>query len=182
MREKAEQGHWPSVAPLGYRNNPETKLIEVEPATGALVRRLFELYATGNYSLQTVLDLTHREGLRTRSGAKLHKSSIEAILKNPIYYGAFEWAGKLYSGIHEPIVNKELWNQAQEAFSKCNRPKQTKRDFPFIGMLTCGFYGCAITAEIKKGKYIHYHRTGKAVLVPGRPSGRRRWKRNWEKS
>jgi len=166
MREKAEQGHWPSVAPLGYRNNSETKVIEADPATAPLIRRMFEGYATGNYSLKALLDVAHQEGLRTRSGAKLHKSGIEAILKNPIYYGAFEWAGKLYSGLHEPIVNKELWKRAQEAFSKSNRPKQTKRDFPFIGMLTCGFCGCAITAEIKKGKYIYYHCTGNHGSCP----------------
>ncbi|MDE3244286.1 MAG: zinc ribbon domain-containing protein [Nitrospirota bacterium] len=66
----------------------------------------------------------------------------------------------LYSGTHEPIVSKDLWDRTQQAFAKSNRPKQTKRDFPFIGMLTCAFCGCAITAEMKKGKYIYYHCTG----------------------
>ncbi len=160
MREKAEQGHWPSVAPLGYRNNPETKLIESDPATAPFIRRLFEWYATGNYSLQTVRDLAYKEGLRARSGKNLHKSAVEAILKKPIYYGAFQWSGKLYAGNHEPLISRGLWEMVQEAFTKSNRPKQTKREFPFIGMLTCAFCGCAITAEIKKGKYIYYHCTG----------------------
>ena len=31
MREKAEQGHYPSFAPLGFRNNQETKRIEIDP-------------------------------------------------------------------------------------------------------------------------------------------------------
>jgi hypothetical protein len=53
-----------------------------------------------------------------------------------------------------------LWERTQEAFRKTNHPKHTKRDFAFIGMLTCAFCGCAITAEIKKGKYIYYHCTG----------------------
>lgn len=52
------------------------------------------------------------------------------------------------------------WEQAQEAFEKTNRPRQTRRDFPFTGMLKCVFCGCTITAEIKKGKYIYYHCTG----------------------
>jgi site-specific DNA recombinase len=30
MREKAEQGHYPSFVPLGYRNNRETKRIEID--------------------------------------------------------------------------------------------------------------------------------------------------------
>jgi site-specific DNA recombinase len=47
LREKAEQGHWPSVAPVGYLNNLVTRRIEVDPLRGPLVTRLFELYATG---------------------------------------------------------------------------------------------------------------------------------------
>jgi site-specific DNA recombinase len=52
MREKAEQGHWPTVAPVGYQNNLETKRIEVDPARGPLVAQIFEWYATGEVSLR----------------------------------------------------------------------------------------------------------------------------------
>lgn len=107
-----------------------------------------------------VTDLAYRAQLRSHSGKKLHKSAIDAILKNPIYYASFQWAGEVYTGTHEALISKGLWDKVQNAFHKSNRPKQTKRDFPFIGMLTCAFCGCAITAEIKKGKYIYYHCTG----------------------
>ena len=36
LREKAEQGHWPSVAPIGYQNNRDTKRIEIDPQRGPL--------------------------------------------------------------------------------------------------------------------------------------------------
>ena len=110
--------------------------------------------------------MAYEEGLRYRSGKKVTKSSIESILKNPIYYGDFFWNGKFYHGSHTPIFSKELWEAAQNAFKKSNRPKQTKKDFPFIGMLTCAHCGCAITAEIKKGKYIYYHCTGNRGPCP----------------
>jgi DNA invertase Pin-like site-specific DNA recombinase len=45
MREKAEQGIWPSVAPLGYRNvvGPDgRRIIELDPDAAAIVRQLFE--------------------------------------------------------------------------------------------------------------------------------------------
>ena len=100
------------------------------------------------------------EGLAFQYAKRLTKSTIEHILKNPIYYGDFLWNGKLYHGSHLAIISRDLWDQTQEAFRKTNRPKQTKREFPFIGMLTCAFCGCAITAELKKGKYIYYHCTG----------------------
>jgi hypothetical protein len=43
LREKAEQGHWPTVAPVGYMNNRETHRIEMDPVRGPLVAKVFEL-------------------------------------------------------------------------------------------------------------------------------------------
>jgi site-specific DNA recombinase len=175
MREKAEQGYYPSFAPLGYLNNRETKRIEIDPEVSALIRKLFEWYATGNYSLLQVRnmarELMEAEGLAFQYAKRLTKSTVEHILKNPVYHGDFLWNGKLYHGSHPPIVSHTLWEQTQEAFRKANHPKQTKRKFPFIGMHTCAFCGCAITAEIKKGKYIYYHCTGNHGPCP-RPAAR----------
>src|ERR1700720_1527291 len=55
MTEKAEQGIWPSRAPLGYLNAklPSGKKgIVLDENRAKLVRRLFEMYATGNFSLK----------------------------------------------------------------------------------------------------------------------------------
>src|SRR5258708_5863527 len=54
MREKAEQGHWPSKAPVGYLDNRATHRIEVDPVRGPLLAMLFEWYSSGEYSLQTL--------------------------------------------------------------------------------------------------------------------------------
>ena len=37
QREKAVQGHWPTVAPVGYVNSRVTHRIEVDPVRGPLV-------------------------------------------------------------------------------------------------------------------------------------------------
>ena len=47
----------------------------------------------------------------------------------------------------------------QEVFARANHPKQTKREVAFAGLVKCGKCGCAMTPEIKKGKYIYYHCT-----------------------
>jgi site-specific DNA recombinase len=154
MREKAEQGYYPSFAPLGYLNNRETKRIEIDPEVAPLIRKLFEWYATGNYSLLQVRNMARQlmetQGLALQYAKRLTKSTVEHILKNAVYHGDFLWNGKLYPGSHPPVVSCALWEQTQEAFRKTNHPKHTKREFPFIGMLTCAFCGCAITAELKK--------------------------------
>ena len=34
-------------------------------------------------------------------------------------------------------------------------------EFAYTGIIKCGHCGCQLTAELKKGKYIYYHCTGK---------------------
>src|SRR5262245_55435729 len=55
MKEKAEQGHWPSVAPIGYVNNLSTHRIEVDAVRGPLITELFQQYASGGHSLKAIV-------------------------------------------------------------------------------------------------------------------------------
>lgn len=51
MREKAEQGIYPSRPPLGYCNNKLEHTIEVDSAKAPIAQRMFALYASGQQSL-----------------------------------------------------------------------------------------------------------------------------------
>ncbi|WP_449327822.1 recombinase family protein [Sphingopyxis sp. 550A] len=49
MLEKAQQGHWPSFAPLGYLNAKDGQgrsLIAIDPELGPIVTRIFDWYRT----------------------------------------------------------------------------------------------------------------------------------------
>src|SRR5229473_6884810 len=52
MLEKARQGHWPTVAPVGYVNNLVSHRIEPDPERAPIIVKLFEWYASGEYSLK----------------------------------------------------------------------------------------------------------------------------------
>jgi site-specific DNA recombinase len=103
MREKAEQGIWPTKAPLGYRNvpGPDGKnIIAVDPDCAPVITRLFEWYATGQYSLQDLSKRVRTEGLTyRRTGAPVPMSAIHRILRTRLYTGAFEWRGELYRAL-----------------------------------------------------------------------------------
>jgi site-specific DNA recombinase len=172
MMEKAGQGIWPSQAPIGFVNveGPLRKRIIVQDTLLApLVKRMFELYATGNYSTLELSKEAAKLGLVHRnSGRKLSKAVMWDILNNPIYYGDFYWVGVLYNGTHEPIISKELYDKVQKALNKrssCPTGRQ-KHDFLFQGMLTCGHCGCAVVAELHKGKYIYYRCTHNKAKCP----------------
>ena len=161
MREKAEQGHWPTVAHIGYINDTTVRRIDVDPERGPLVAKLFEWYATGTVSLKELTARAAAIGLtHPRSGRKLTKSEIHRVLHNPIYAGEFRWKGKQYAGLHTPIISRRLFEDVQDVFAIHNRPRYTKHQHAFAGLVTCGRCGCAMTAELKKGKYIYYHCTG----------------------
>ncbi|MCI0722933.1 MAG: recombinase family protein [Acidobacteria bacterium] len=155
MREKAEQGIYPSRPPLGYQNNKLQHTIEVDPKKAPIARRMFQLYASGKYSLSTL-----RKTLLVEFGCALAKGYIDRLLKNPFYKGQFIWEGKLYPGTHTPLVPAELFEQVQAVFRGHNKPKYRRREFAFGGLLHCAYDDCMVTAELKKARYIYYHCTG----------------------
>src|SRR5712691_12776015 len=124
MREKAEQGIYPSRPPLGYRNNKVERTIEIDPEKAPVAQRLFELYASGKYSL-----LTLGNALRAEFGRAYPKGYLERLLKNPFYIGLFLSEGKTYSGNHAPLVSRDIFDRVQEVLHRRNRPKSGKREF-----------------------------------------------------
>ncbi len=155
MREKAEQSIYPSRPPLGYQNNKLEHTIEVDSKKAPIARRMFELYASGKYSLATL-----RKTLLVEFGCALAKGYIDRLLKNPFYKGQLIWEGKLYPGTHTPLVTAELFEQVQAVFRGHNKPKYRRREFAFGGLLRCAYDDCMVTAELKKARYIYYHCTG----------------------
>src|SRR6266566_69256 len=161
MREKAEQGHWPSVAPIGYVNNLQTHRIEIDAVRGPLIARLFELYASEKFSLKALTANAYAIGLtHPRGNRRLYKSEIYRILQNPIYYGEFVWLGKRYQGCHVPLIKRDLFDEVQAVLRRKPRARYPKQRHAFMGLLKCALCGCTMTAEKKKGKYIYYRCTG----------------------
>ncbi len=155
MREKAEQGIYPGRAPFGYRNNRETRLVEIHPANSRVVVEIFELYATGKYPLSVL-----RKTVREKYGKTINRSYLHQILNNRFYLGFFEWSGTGYRGKHEPVISPQLFETAQAVMHGYNKGKYGKHDIAFRGMLTCAHDDCTVTAELKKGKYVYYRCSG----------------------
>lgn len=171
MVEKAEEGIFPSYAPLGFINIEcnGKRIIQPDPDVAPLIKKLFGWYITGNFSLLAVTQKIREEGLVYRkTGSKIHKSLVHKILGNPIYAGDFIWGGKLYRGTHEPIVSREMFDRVQEIMNEKGkrRTRQQKHSWAFQGLASCGHCGCALTAEGKKGRYVYYHCTGHRGKCP----------------
>jgi len=157
MTEKAEQGMLPSHAPIGYKNNPVTKGVDIDPVNGPFIQSLFQKVATGAYSVRMLENLMYAEGLRhPLKASKVKKSTLYRTILNPMYYGVFIWGKKAYKGYHPPLVTKELWDEANAALKKFHRPHITKHNFAFGNLIVCGTCNCTILGETQKGKYTYY--------------------------
>ncbi len=158
MQEKAEQGTWPSWAPLGYLNVTigDERSIVPDPQKAPVVRRMFEWYATGSVSISEVHERALEAGLVGRNGKPPARSTIAQALSNVFYTGMFVWKGKTYQGDHEPLISMDLYERTQEAFGRDGKPLRRKsHTFAYTGLLTCAHCGCAVTAERKKSKYVY---------------------------
>ncbi len=160
-RQKLRKGIWPSFAPIGYLNNSRTKGIEIDPERGPLVKRAFELYATGDYTIKGLARFLKEAGLRSYRGNVLTVSCVQRMLQNHIYYGVFYFNGELHDGIHEPIISKKIFDTVQQVMANKGKKKRDRRhEFAFSGLMRCGGCGCLITAERQKG-HTYYRCTKK---------------------
>lgn len=132
MHEKASQGVFPGYAPFGYRNNKAERTIEVHPDNSRIVSRLFDLYATGSHTLATLVKTIHAE-----TGKKLSRANVHLILKNRFYTGTFEWSGQTYAGTHALFIQPEIFAEVQAVLTGHNRPKYSRREIAFKGLMRC---------------------------------------------
>jgi site-specific DNA recombinase len=155
------EGKWLGPAPLGYVNIDKDLIID--PERGHLVKKAFELYSTGNYSITSLRDEVTRLGLITKMGNVVARSTIADMLKNSFYYGtAFSPKYGPYNHKYPRLITKELFDKCQEVrLGRSNLPsKILSRDYIFKGLLKCKKCGCSITPEYKckpSGKeYVFY--------------------------
>lgn len=171
IRAKCNMGWRPAIAPLGYLNvlgNPaDGKLIIPDPERAFIVKQIFEKVGNQGQSGRTIKRWLDRIEFRTKNDKPLALSKIYATLKNPFYYGKFEFplgSGDWYKGRHEPLITKELFDKVQEQL-KVPPKEWNKHVFPFKKIFSCGGCGGGITAEVKfrklkngyLEKHIYYH-------------------------
>ena len=123
--QKAKNGGTPYRAPLGYLNVQEriegkgASMVVFDPDRADLVREVFELYATGDFTLRQLLDYITAKGLTCRATAQrpeapLSLSKFATLLRKRYYLGVVTYAGMEYEGRHEPLIDHDTFERVQE--------------------------------------------------------------------
>lgn len=159
-QQKWRDGEWCGKAPIGYLNTVKDgkKWVEPDPATASLIRKTFEMYASGNYSLLVIA-----KKWRSEYGLKAGSSRIDQLLKNPFYYGEMRVKGDIFPHKYEPLIPYSLFDQVKSVREgyKVKPHRWGGLPFPYRGLIKCAECGRGITFETKKQKYIYGHCTSK---------------------
>lgn len=100
MERKAKEGGFITKAPKGYKLLNKQLLVDGEES--AKVKAIFDEFLSSNISLT---QLAKKHGMTTAGLIKL--------LKNTTYLGKVKFANQETDGQHEPIIDKQLFEQVQ---------------------------------------------------------------------
>ena len=162
MDLKAKRGVFPGKVPIGYKNTRESELsnvrtVEIDPERFALVRRMWDMVLTGQYSVSQIARIADQEwGLKTRKtkkrgGKALSIPGVYAMFQKPFYMGVIKFGDvQNVEGTHTPMVTREEFQRVQSIIRRKDAPRpseETARNdlFPYRGLVKCGECGCLIT-------------------------------------
>lgn len=161
MNGRLKQGLFPWAAPPGYLDQGGGKPKIPCPKTAPLIKQAFELYASRQYSYETLLTELHARGLRNRRGGRLTLCGLGNILQNPFYIGMIyvKSTGQTHKGVHEGIISAALWKRVQQVRCERSGPKATKHNHLYQGLFRCGPCGRPMVPERQKG-HVYYRCKG----------------------
>jgi site-specific DNA recombinase len=178
---KVNKGWKPNMAPMGYLNDKNDKTIIKDPERFNIVKKMWSLMITGNYTPPQILDIANnRWGLRTRKfnknygGNPLSRSGVYKIFSNIFYAGIIDYYDSHYPGKHTPMITLEEFNRVQLLLGDKNKIKPKSHNFKYTGLIRCAECGCLFTAEKKEkiikstGKrkeYVYYHCTRRSNKI-----------------
>lgn len=147
--ERAKDGyfHGGGFDPIGY-DYVDGHLV-INDYEAMQIRKVYEMFLTGhpiNYIWQYM-----QKHYTTKYSSWNRDTTVRSALSSPIYIGKIQYNGMLYEGKHEPIIDDETFERAQELLEK----RATTMNFknPFIsshlltGLLKCENCGANLFAK-----------------------------------
>ena len=122
--------------------------IQPHPEKSRTLVRVFELYATGGHTFQSLADELQREGhVYRKSQPKFHRTALSYILNNRFYIGELERNGQVFEGKYRRLIDRTTFDLCQDVLHGRNR-RTGKPEHPLAGgLFRCAYCGQSITGE-----------------------------------
>ena len=184
IKNQREKGFCTGMAPAGYLNIGIMESKPVDPKRAPIITKLFELYATGEWSLVALTRFATDQGftmparkkkrskeemmfvteddttfLHERKERLLTASSLQRIFRNPFYVGKIKgnYGKYVESKSHEPLITEEIFAKVQIMLTKKNTSTYYSKalHYPLRGLLRCTDCKRTYTPYMQKG-HIYY--------------------------
>lgn len=199
LRESAKKGrHIGNVKPYGYRQGEDQHLVP-DSNTKGVVSEIYDMYFSGLGS-RAIATKLNRRGIPAAKGGKWQSSSVNAILRNPVYIGKIvatkrrkavdvlqsrilnrrvktwqtrhkdDWV--VVDGGHEALIDIERWNAVQQMLDTKKQNKAVKRSTGNLlaGLMRCGECGGAMCVRTSRTSQCKKRYRYIACLAVGRVS------------
>ncbi len=157
---------------LGYDVDREKMRLVVNQEEAKLVRHIFGRFCQVGSCMKVAHELnaaghrmkawTSKKG-RAMGGGTWLKTDVHHLLTNSRYIGLVVHKGENFTGEHEAIIDRHVWDRVQGVLSKNRRYRanQTRKTTTAIlkGILRCGCCNAAMvpTYTVRRGKRYHYY-------------------------
>lgn len=145
MVERVKKGLWMGGGrvPWGYYYDRNDGILHVDETQAEQVRNAYKLYLDG-YSCVNIALVLGFKGERV----------VNQILKRKSNIGLIEYKGKVYQGLHEPIIDKKTFYDTQELMKKRSTNSHVSNGNILTGICYCGVCG----ARMRYQKWGSYHK------------------------
>jgi site-specific DNA recombinase len=185
-KQKARRGLWNTDAPIGYKLNPKTKKLEVDPETKDIIETVFRMYVDRGVGTFQIAQHLNKSGRKTRDGNPFSRMAVKRILTNQAYIGntvygkkrnelrrEYDDTGKMtkrkvqvqidpkdwtiVEGTHEPIIDAKTFYAAQSILASRGHHRTPRRAYhPLTGILFCAKCGQGMVCQKRSYKQKDY--------------------------
>ena len=182
-RQKAREGKWNGgQAPFGYELDSKNGTLTVNSKEAEIVKIIFSKFVNEGLGADSICDYLNQHGYQKKKVKKnelnyFSRGLIMKILDNPVYIGKIAYGRiatekvkgsrdqykrvksddyMLVDGIHEAIVDQELWEAARirrkETGVKWNKTHSLEHEHILSGILRCPVCGSGLVGTVRRRK------------------------------
>jgi site-specific DNA recombinase len=152
VERKVKEGYslCTAQASYGYDRAKGERIQKINEYEADIVREIFHMFVHGGETLTNIARLLNLRGIKTKGCKTWDSTKVRRLLKNTNYIGNVRHhiddpkRETNYDGLHEPILDEELFEAANELLAKNTRSSITKppnNDKYFSGFLVCAKCG-----------------------------------------
>ena len=152
------------LPPFGYIATADG--LKIDKSEAEIVRFIFDEFLRTRRYTQVMTAVREKElcssvkyslSGKPRGGKPISPGTVYGIVQNPMYVGEIRGHDRTYPGEHEPLISRDIWDQAQEICKARKKRKPNNRETDhFLAGLLWDELGRHMRLELKRKHGKHY--------------------------